>query len=89
MSTTLCIPRIDSKITKERIFSIFRSLNWGYIENIRESNLIKENDHKRLVIKIRFNKESMNIMMRINQGETMKIVYDDPWYMRVCKFMPL
>ena len=89
MNSILCIPRISNTLSKEYIFSIFRKLNWGYIENIRESKLIKEDGYKRVVIKIRFNKEHMNIFTRIDVGETLKLVYDDPWYMRICKFIPI
>ena len=89
MNSILCIPRISNTLSKEYIFSIFRKLNWGYIENIRESKLIKEDGYKRVVIKIRFNKEHMNIFTRIDEGETLKLVYDDPWYMRICKFIPI
>lgn len=88
MNSTLCIPRIENTLSKESIFHIFRKINWGYIENIREVPLVKENNYKRVIIKIRFNKQNAHILQSINDGETLKLVYNDPWYMRVIKFIP-
>lgn len=87
MTISLCIPRIENTLSKEAIFSIFRKLNWGYIENIREIPLLKESDYKRVIIKLRFNKEHLDIMNTINEGETLKLVYNEPWYMRITKFI--
>lgn len=89
MNTMLCIPRIPNTLSKEYIFSLFRRLNWGYIEQIRESQLTKEKGYKRIVIKIRFNKNNVEILNKINEGETLKLVYDDPWYMRINKYIPI
>ena len=89
MNTILCIPRLEEKISKDYIFSLFRRLNWGYIESIRESKLAKESGYKRVVIKLRFNRENINIMNSINEGETLKLVYSELWYMRICKFIPV
>ena len=87
MTMSLCIPRIENTLPKEAIFNIFRKLNWGYIENIKEIPLLREEGYKRIVIKIRFNKEHAHIENTINDGETLKLVYNDPWYMRITKFI--
>lgn len=87
MNTMLCIPRIEDTKPKQHIFNIFKKINWGYIEYIREMPLINEPGFKRLVIKMKFNNKSSEIQNKITNGETIKLVYDFPWYFRITKFI--
>ena len=90
MNTTkkqsLCIPRIDSSVTREYIFDTFCKLKIGYIENILEIPLRNDTKHKRVIIKIRWNennKLSENIKSRLDNEETIKVVHEMPWYWKV------
>lgn len=87
--TTLCIPRISSSISKDIIYKAFYSLKVGYILRLTEAPIKKDNNYKRIIITLRWNKDTPNtVRMRniINEGKAVKIVYDDPWYWKVVPF---
>ena len=88
--TSLCIPRIESKFTRQFIFDKIRRLNWGYIEKISEIPLMNEENYKRIVVKLKWNQldSSKKYKARLDDGETIKLVYerDSPWYWRIHKF---
>ena len=83
--TSLCIPRIEIDTTKEYIFNIFQKLRLGFIKNIKEIPLKNDKKHKRIIITIELNENplSINIMSKLNNNETIKIVYDMPDYWKV------
>lgn len=83
----LCIPRIDTATTKKFIFEKLKRLKWGFIEFIREYNL-KEEGFKMAIIKIRFNnnEQSKYYQDKLNEGATIKVVYDNPWFWRLIKY---
>ena len=86
MSSSVCIPRIETTISKEYIFNIFSKLKIGYIERIIEIPLRNDAKHKRIIIKLRWNemnKTSMNIKTRLEKNETIKVVHDMPWYWKI------
>lgn len=87
--TTLCIPRIRSNINKDLIYKIFYKFKLGYILRMTEAPIKNNNDYKRIIITLRWNKEneeSMRMQKLIEDGETAKMVYDDPWYWRIVLF---
>jgi hypothetical protein len=87
--TTLCIPRISSSTPKDIIYKAFCSLKVGYILRLTEAPIKKDNGYKRIIITLRWNKDTYNTQrMRniIDQGKSVKIVYDDPWYWKVLPF---
>ena len=83
--TSLCIPRIEVETTKEYIFKTFQNLKLGYIKNIKEIPLKNDKKHKRIIITIELNENplSLNIISKLNNNETIKIVYDMPDYWKV------
>ena len=87
---SICIPRIDTTVTKEYIFGVLCKLKIGYIEKINEIPLRNDNKHKRIIIKMRWNESdnSINIQKRLSDGETIKLVYDMPWYWKVLATHP-
>ena len=84
---TLCIPRITRSTTKRFIFDKLKRLKWGFIDCIREYNL-KEDGFKMAIIKIKFNSndESKVYYEKLNEGATLKVVYDNPWFWRLIKY---
>jgi len=87
---SLCIPRVFDNITKERIFSIFKKLNLGFIESIDVVPKIKDNKKfNRVFIHFRnWNmKEHDDTYHKLNNGETIKIEYEEgkPWFWLVTK----
>jgi hypothetical protein len=76
---------MENKIHKKEIFTIFKKLNIGYIEKIIEIPLKNENDYKRIIIRIKWNKDEQTekIQSRLQNGEAIYIVYELPWFWKV------
>lgn len=88
MNTTtlsLCIPRLDAMITKDFIIKTFHRLNLGKIEKIKEIPLRNDNNHKRIIMTLLTSSSENSLFMkqRIENNETIKIIYDTTWYWKV------
>ena len=82
---SLCIPRIETTVTKNSILNTFNNLNLGEIEKITELPLRNDNKHKRVIITLITNDTEDSLFMKhqIEKNESVKIVYDMPWYWKV------
>jgi hypothetical protein len=61
------------------------------IEAINEIPLRNDTKHKRIIIKILWNEttpNSINMISRLNNNETIKIVHNMPWYWKVVATTP-
>lgn len=86
----LCIPRVNTCVTKELVYEIINKYSLGCIEKIdvikkRGSN--KKNDLSNMVF-IYFNGWYDNalansVKKRLDTGKDIKIIYDDPWYWKI------
>jgi len=88
----LCIPQIQSSISKEYIFSVFCKLNIGYIEKINEIPNKTKPEFKRIIIKIKktdTNERALSIWNRFHEGKNIKLVYNTPWYWKISMANPL
>jgi hypothetical protein len=88
---SVCIPRMDNNISKDFIYETFKKLNIGYIISLKEIPLRNDNKHKRVIISLHLNciTEYSNIFNeRINNNESIKIVYDMPWYWKIVPTYP-
>ena len=85
MNESICIPRMDNEIKREQIYSVFRKLNIGSIEKIIEIPLKNDTEHKRTIIKIKWNdtEESKNVRTRLMNSKPINIVYELPWFWKV------
>ena len=82
----LCIPRVENAVSKDYILKTFNKLKIGIIEQISEAPLHNDIKHKRVFIKVRWSEESenaKNIITRLSNKETVKIVHEFPWFWRV------
>jgi len=81
----LCIPRIDSKITKDYIYDKLCNLQAGKIERITEIPLKNDPTHKRILFKMKWknNEISKKMQDQLDKTNTINIVYDMPWYWKV------
>ena len=82
----ICIPRIDASISNEYIFKIFTRLKIGDIQKITDIPLRSDNDYKRVFIKVRWDMNQSNseyMYTRLRSGETVKVVYEMPWYWKI------
>ena len=80
---TICIPKVDTNITKQEIFDKIRALRVGFIEKIIEIPLKNDETSKRVIIKFKTwveNDLSNKILARFEENKDIKIVYNDPWY---------
>jgi hypothetical protein len=80
---TICIPRVDSSISKQEIFTKICALRVGFIEKIIEIPLKNDETGKRVIIKFKTwveNELSKRILSRFEENKDIKIVYNDPWY---------
>lgn len=84
---SICIPRTLNKFTQENIYDVFNEL----VGSVSRVDIVECRDnHKFCKIFIHFTEwktteivESMK--QRLQSGETVKIVYDTPWYWKCVK----
>jgi hypothetical protein len=82
----LCIPRIERNISYKYIQQVLFKLNVGKIQSIVEIPLKNEEDYKRVLITVqwhRFNPTSLTVRKRLDEGKSIKVVYDSPWYWKI------
>jgi hypothetical protein len=79
---SICIPRIDSRISKNMVFDVFCKMKVGYIEKIYEIPIKNDNNFKRVFLKIKWNNTKMAeyIQQRFDEGLNVKVVHSMPWY---------
>jgi len=87
-SPSLCIPRVFSNITKERVAFVIKSVNLGEIEHIDMVPKSSENGDKfqRVFIHLKqwgTSGEAVRARERVLSGKEIKIVYDDPWFWKI------
>lgn len=85
MQQSLCIPRIESSITKDYIYKTLCNLQIGSIINIIEIPLKNDPTHKRAIIKINWNKttQALDIQKTLEAKGSVKLVYNMPWYWKI------
>jgi hypothetical protein len=83
--SSICIPRIESSIPKDYIYKTIYNLQIGSIEKITEIPLRNDPTHKRVIIKLLWNKttSSANIQKTLANTGSIKLVYDMPWYWKI------
>ena len=85
--TSICIPRVESTMTRNYIEKIIYSMNIGTIERLNEIPLRNDPSHKRVIMKIKWNTKNMKtneILSNLNDIGSVNLVYDMPWYWKVC-----
>lgn len=85
---SLCIPRVFNNISETRIREVFSQLDLGVIERIDiiQRKNEKGEEYKRVFIHfVRWNKsqQAQKARRKLLSGETIKIVYDNPWFWKV------
>lgn len=83
--TSICIPRMESSISREYIYSTFRQLNIGHIDKLTEIPLRNDATYKRIILRLRLNntKNAFDIKEFLEKSGSVKIVYNMPWYWKV------
>ena len=83
--THICIPRMDANISRDFIFKTFVQLNIGFIENIIEIPIRTTENHKRVILKIRWNQSDMSkkIQSRLHADQCVNIVHKFPFFWKL------
>jgi hypothetical protein len=85
---TICIPRVETNITREYIVKKFAKLRLGDIMHISDTPLKGDSDYKRVFIKIKWRPATSQgefIYKRLSSGDNIKFVYDEPWFWKIVK----
>jgi len=88
---SLCIPRVFSNWTENRIRRIFDDLGMGEIQRIDVVSKTTEKGEKFNRVFVHFkrwfaNKNADMARERLLNGKEIKIVYDDPWFWKVSAY---
>ena len=87
---SLCIPRVFPNITWKRVKDVFEELGLGQVERV---DLVKKTNEKgeefkRGYVHFKFwkkNKTVDAVKAKLESGDFVKVVYDDPWFWKVYK----
>ena len=84
MESILCIPRLDARTPNQYIFKSLCKLKWGHISILNEIPLRNDPTQKRVLIKVRWNKEN-SVQDKIDSGSVIKLVHDinSPWFWKI------
>jgi len=82
---SLCIPRIQTTITKDYIYQKLSKLEIGKIEKITEIPLKNDPTYKRILLKIQWNntEKSLAIQEHIKKKGFINIVHEMPWFWKI------
>jgi large subunit ribosomal protein L40e len=83
---SLCIPRVFNNIGWRRVKNTMIACGWGYVERV---DMISTGPYKRAFVhfapgrwNVR-NPQAMKVLTALKARETVKIVYDEPWFWKV------
>ncbi len=99
---TLCISHTHKNMRQERIFAVLRQLNLGWVgkidmvpKKIVEKNPDGTENTKEFVrVFIHFtnwftnNRQTQQFLERLDSEGFVHIIYDDPWFWKVTKYVP-
>jgi hypothetical protein len=87
---SLCIPRVFPNITWKRVKDVFEELGLGQVDRVDMINKSNEKGEqfKRVFIHFKHwnnNKATNAVKTKLESGDFVKVVYDDPWFWKVYK----
>lgn len=87
---SLCIPRVFPNITWKRVKEVFEELGLGKVERVDMVNKTNEKGEKFKRVFVHFKhwnkgKTVQAVKDKLESGDFVKIVYDDPWFWKVYK----
>lgn len=86
-NSILCIPRMKKEEKKGDILLKLKLLKMGHIIKLIETPHKNDNNFKRVIIIMQFNNEKGKIIENyLKEGNSLKIVYDDPWYWKLVEY---
>lgn len=99
---TLCISRTHKNIRQERIFAVLRQLNLGWVGKIdmvpkqvverNPDGTVSKKEFVRVFIHFTKwftqNRQTQQFLERLDSEGFVHIVYDEPWFWKVTKYVP-
>ncbi len=88
---SICIPRVESSISKDFIYQKISEMKAGNIRHITEIPLRNDPTQKRIIIKIAWdnnNSHSNKIQQILSEFGSIKLVYNMPWYWKIVATHP-
>jgi hypothetical protein len=83
---SICIPRVESLLRRDFIYSIIDKMKMGKIKKITEKPLRNEDKYKRIIIKMSIDPlhdSGAYILDRFAKGENVKLVYEKAHYWKL------
>ena len=85
---SICIPRVFSNITRERVEAIFRNLDFGEVEKVDMVTRVNEKGERFQRVFVHFTRwkndeQSEQVRHMLLAEQEVKVVYDDPWFWKL------
>ena len=83
---SICVPRVFKNISEKRIRAIFYSLKLGFVERVDMVSKTNSKGDEFSRVFVHFsnwnerNHDAVQIRRKLEAGEKVKIVYDNPWF---------
>jgi len=85
---TLCIPRMSVKISQVEVRNVIQASGIGKVIEYKEISLRGDREFKRILFTVEWNESHPHVELyrtRIAKNESIKLVYDFPWYWIIVK----
>jgi len=87
---SICVPRVFPNITWTRVKDAFEELDLGKVERVDMVNKTNDKGEKFKRVFVHFkhwnnNKTAQAVKEKLMKGDSIKVVYDDPWFWKVYK----
>lgn len=85
---SVCIPRVFSNITRERVEAIFRNLDFGEVEKVDMVSRVNDKGERFQRVFVHFTRwnndeQSEQVRHMLLSEQEVKVVYDDPWFWKL------
>lgn len=85
---SICVPRVFPNITWKRVKEVFEELGLGEVERVDMVNKTNDKGEKFKRVFVHFkrwnkNKTAQSVKEKLLSGDSVKVVYDDPWFWKV------
>ena len=85
---TLCIPRVETSISRDFIFDVLGKMKVGLISKLTEVPIKNQEGYKRIIFNIKWivNDKSNDMRKLISSSGTINLVYSMPWFWKVSEY---
>lgn len=85
---SICVPRVFPNITWKRVKAVFEELGLGEVERVDMVNKTNDKGEKFKRVFVHFKHWNKNdtakaVKAKLLSGDSVKVVYDDPWFWKV------